>query len=108
MTAMLAKSGLTSPLADTISRTERSEFLKANPYLMGLCDESLITIPEGNRRALVADALKEYWGSTPFYARKAENDPDYWSKVAGVVGNLLVGAVWRGQTIPNVEQTFPL
>ena len=84
-----------SPISDTIS-AEPSEILKADPYLMQIWRQGYLSLKEAERRALVSGLLKERYSSTPFYRRKAEADPDYWSKFSGRVANGFAGADLQG------------
>lgn len=67
---------------------EPSETLKAHPYLMR-CLELGLSIHECEKQARVADHLKKALSSTPFYAQRAAEDPEYWSKLADGAPNLL-------------------
>ena len=60
------------------ARAEPSSLLKASPYLMRLLTNGGFAIQELERQARGAQRLKEAFSSIPFYARQAENDPDYW------------------------------
>lgn len=40
-----------------------------------------LSIQECERQAEGAERMKEAFSSIPFYVRRAEEDPDYWSKL---------------------------
>ncbi len=40
-----------------------------------------VSLEERARRERGAERLKEAFSSIPFYARRAEKDPDYWNKL---------------------------
>ena len=87
-----------SAISDTTA--EPSEILKADPYLMQIWQQGYLSLEEAERRALVSGLLKERYSSTPFYAQRGEDDPDYWSKFSGLVANRFAGAIYRGHSIP--------
>lgn len=60
-------------------KEEPSELVTASPYLMALWTGGFLPPEEIERRAQGALRLKEAFSSNPFYARKAENDPEYWN-----------------------------
>jgi len=62
----------------TTSTQEPSDLVKASPSLMELWESGQIPHAELERRALGAQRLKELYSSDPYYARRAEKDPDYW------------------------------
>lgn len=64
-------------MPDLMSKPEPSELVKVSPYLTGLLE--LLPAAEVERHARGAQRLKEAYSSTPFYAKAAEGDPDYWN-----------------------------
>lgn len=79
-------------MSDTILEQVPSEMLKAEPYLMGLLTSGAWPLNELERRVRATRRLKELYSSTPFYARKAEHDPDYWHKFYASRANWSGGA----------------
>ncbi|SDD67073.1 hypothetical protein SAMN05421538_102176 [Paracoccus isoporae] len=71
-----------SPAPDTTSQPEPSESLKANRYLME-CLRLGLSIQECERQAEGTERLKEAFSCSPFYAKRAAEDPDYWNKLYG-------------------------
>jgi hypothetical protein len=96
-----------SLISDTISPQEPSEILKADRYLIESWRLGYLSLQEAERRALVAGLLKERYSSTPFYRRRAEADPDYWSKFSPSIANGFAGAIYKGYCIPWIEGTGP-
>ena len=96
-----------SPILDTISTAEPSQILKADPYLIQIWRQGYLSLEEAERRALVSGLLKERYSSTPFYAQRAKDDPDYWSKFSGRVAIGFAGAIYKGYSIPWIAGTEP-
>ena len=67
-------------MLDTTSKAKPSETLRAHPSLMRTFELGHLSLAECERRARGAERLKERFSCVPFYAQKAMNDPDYWSK----------------------------
>lgn len=66
------------PVRDMISQHEPSELVKASPSLIDSFAHGM-SIQECERHARGAERLKEAFSSTPFYAQRAAEDPDYWN-----------------------------
>jgi len=60
---------------------EPSALLRANPYLMGCLTNGHLDLAECERRAQGEQRLKERFSSIPWHARRAEKDPEYWSRL---------------------------
>jgi hypothetical protein len=65
-------------MSNMISEQEPSEMVKASPYLLRCWMGGFLPLEECEHRARGAQRLKEQYSCIPFYARQAENDPDYW------------------------------
>lgn len=59
---------------------KRSDVLKSNKFWSGFLDAGVIDLIEAERRAERTLVLKETYGQDSWYAKKAEKDPDFWSK----------------------------
>lgn len=59
---------------------KRSDVLKSNKFWSGFLDAGVIDLIEAERRAERTLVLKETYGQDPWHAKKAERDPDFWSK----------------------------
>ena len=94
-----------SAISDTTA--EPSEILKADRYLIESWRLGYLSLKEAERLALVSGLLKERYSSTPFYAQRAKDDPDYWNKFSGRVANGFAGAHYKGHSIPWIEGTGP-
>lgn len=59
---------------------KRSDVLKSNKYWSNLLDAGVIDLIEAERRAERTLVLKKTYEQDPWYSKKAERDPDFWSK----------------------------
>ena len=62
-----------------VATAEPSDLVKASPLLMEMLRLGMDP-REVERRAQGAERLREAFSSTPFYAQRAEQDPDYWNE----------------------------
>ena len=67
-------------MLDTTSEAEPSDLVKASPLLMKYWNAGLYPLEELERRALGAIRLREAFSCVPFYAQRAESNPDYWNE----------------------------
>jgi hypothetical protein len=59
---------------------EPSDLLKANRYWLQFLEAGVISLAEAERRAQGSLRMQQIYGSDPWYARKAEASPDFWSR----------------------------
>lgn len=64
----------------TISSPEPSSILNEDGYWLMFFEAGVISLDEAERRARGSLRLKESYSSDPWYARKAERDPTFWSR----------------------------
>jgi hypothetical protein len=64
----------------TISSPVPSEILNADRYWLMFFEAGVISLDEAERRARGSLRLKEAYSDDPWYARKAERDPTFWSR----------------------------
>lgn len=57
-----------------------SAILIADPYWMQFWEAGVLELSEAERRARGALRLKEIYGNDPWYAKKAERNPSFWSR----------------------------
>jgi hypothetical protein len=72
-----------SEMQPSTSLQEPSEILKANSYWMKHYLGGYLPLELCERRARVSLRLKELYSSIPWYAQRAERDPEYWNLLCG-------------------------
>ncbi len=65
------------------SLQEPSEILKANSLWLRIYTSGRLPLELCERRARVSLRLKEVYCSIPYYAQRAERDPEYWNILCG-------------------------
>lgn len=58
---------------------QRSDVLKNNKFWSDFLDAGVIDLQEAERRAERTLVLKETYGQDPWYATKAERNPNFWN-----------------------------
>jgi hypothetical protein len=58
---------------------KRSDVLKSNKFWSDFLDAGVIDLMEAERRAERTLVLKETYELDPWYAKKAERNPNFWS-----------------------------
>lgn len=64
----------------SVSNRQPSKTLKADRYWIQHWQNGAISLPEAERRAQGSLRLRDAYSSKSWYAKKAAQDPDYWSK----------------------------
>lgn len=57
-----------------------SDLLMADTYWLQFLEAGVIDLKEAERRAQGSLRMKEIYSKDPWYAKKAERDPCFWSK----------------------------
>lgn len=58
-----------------------SDLLMADTYWLQFLEAGVINLKEAERRAQGSLRMKEIYSRDPWYAKKAERDPCFWSKL---------------------------
>lgn len=67
-------------MSTKIASPKPSAILKADSYWMQFYEAGVISLDEAERRARGSLRLKESYSADPWYAKKADRDPTFWSR----------------------------